>query len=205
MWIAAGQPGKAALDLDKALAMPGLEAEQRGEALLDRARAAEAQNDSQDRARQAHRGRGDASPTTPSTGTSRPRSRSAKATPRPPKSAIGQALTLAPGRPDHPVRGRPCRPFRRRRRQGARLLAARRRARPGGPIGKAARDALAMLPAPLTVKQPKPLSRRISRGRSRSSLRRAPSGTACCRPTSRNRRNPRRRARRPRNSPGWRS
>ena len=45
MWIAAGQPGKAALDLDKALAMPGLEAEQHGEALLDRARAAEAQND----------------------------------------------------------------------------------------------------------------------------------------------------------------
>ncbi len=45
MWIAAGQPGKAALALDKALALPGLMAEQRGEALLDRARAAEAQND----------------------------------------------------------------------------------------------------------------------------------------------------------------
>ncbi|HEY6048214.1 MAG TPA: hypothetical protein VIV07_04110 [Sphingomicrobium sp.] len=45
MWIAAEQPGKAAFDLDKALAGPGLEAEQRGEALLDRARAAEAQND----------------------------------------------------------------------------------------------------------------------------------------------------------------
>jgi tetratricopeptide (TPR) repeat protein len=45
MWIAAGQPGKAALALDRALAMPGLEAEQRGEALLDRARAAQAQND----------------------------------------------------------------------------------------------------------------------------------------------------------------
>lgn len=45
LWIAADQPGKAALDLDKALALPGLEAEQRGEALLDRARAAEAQND----------------------------------------------------------------------------------------------------------------------------------------------------------------
>jgi tetratricopeptide (TPR) repeat protein len=43
--IAAGQPGKAALDLDRALALPGLEAEQHGEALLDRARAAEAQND----------------------------------------------------------------------------------------------------------------------------------------------------------------
>lgn len=45
MWIAAGQPGKAALALDKALAGTGLLAEQRGLALLDRARAAEAQND----------------------------------------------------------------------------------------------------------------------------------------------------------------
>jgi tetratricopeptide (TPR) repeat protein len=45
LWIAAKQPGKAALDLDKALALPGLQAEQRGEALLDRARAAEAQDD----------------------------------------------------------------------------------------------------------------------------------------------------------------
>jgi tetratricopeptide (TPR) repeat protein len=45
LWIAANQPGRAAVDLDKALAMPGLEAEQHGEALLDRARAAEAQND----------------------------------------------------------------------------------------------------------------------------------------------------------------
>jgi tetratricopeptide (TPR) repeat protein len=45
MWIAANEAGKAAFDLDKALALPGLEAEQRGEALLDRARAAEAQND----------------------------------------------------------------------------------------------------------------------------------------------------------------
>ena len=45
MWIAAGQYGKAALDLDRALALPGLEAEQLGEALLDRARAAEALND----------------------------------------------------------------------------------------------------------------------------------------------------------------
>jgi len=45
LWIAADQPGKAALDLDRALSMKGLEAEQRGEALLDRARAAEAQDD----------------------------------------------------------------------------------------------------------------------------------------------------------------
>jgi tetratricopeptide (TPR) repeat protein len=45
LWIVAREPGKAAFDLDKALALPGLEAEQRGEALLDRARAAEAQDD----------------------------------------------------------------------------------------------------------------------------------------------------------------
>ena len=45
LWIAAGDPAKAAVALDKALALPGLVAEQRGEALLDRARAAEAQND----------------------------------------------------------------------------------------------------------------------------------------------------------------
>ena len=45
MWIAAGQSGKAALAIDRALAGKGLVAEQRGEALLDRARAAEAQGD----------------------------------------------------------------------------------------------------------------------------------------------------------------
>jgi tetratricopeptide (TPR) repeat protein len=45
MWIAAGQPGKAAVVLDRALAGKGLFAEQQGEALLDRARAAEAQGD----------------------------------------------------------------------------------------------------------------------------------------------------------------
>ena len=45
MWIAAGEPGKAALALDRALWGTGLRAEQRGEALLDRARSAEAQND----------------------------------------------------------------------------------------------------------------------------------------------------------------
>ena len=45
MWIAADQPGKAALALDRALAGTGLLADQRGLALLDRARAAEAQGD----------------------------------------------------------------------------------------------------------------------------------------------------------------
>ena len=45
MWIAAGESGKASFALDRALAGTALQAEQRGEALLDRARAAEAQND----------------------------------------------------------------------------------------------------------------------------------------------------------------
>jgi len=45
LWIEAHQPGKAAFALDRALAGQGLQAEQRGEALLDRARAAESQND----------------------------------------------------------------------------------------------------------------------------------------------------------------
>ena len=45
LWINANQPGKAAFALDRALLGSGLQAEQRGEALLDRARAAEAQND----------------------------------------------------------------------------------------------------------------------------------------------------------------
>ena len=45
LWIAANQPAKAAAALDKAIAMAGLTPEQRGEALLDRARAAEALGD----------------------------------------------------------------------------------------------------------------------------------------------------------------
>jgi tetratricopeptide (TPR) repeat protein len=45
MWIAAGEPGRAAVALDKALAGTGLQAEQHGLALLDRARVAEAQGD----------------------------------------------------------------------------------------------------------------------------------------------------------------
>jgi tetratricopeptide (TPR) repeat protein len=45
LWIAADHAEKAAAALDKALAMPGLQGVQRGEALLDRARAAEAKDE----------------------------------------------------------------------------------------------------------------------------------------------------------------
>ena len=45
LWIAAGQPAKAAATLDKAIAANKLDPVQRGLAILDRARAAEAQGD----------------------------------------------------------------------------------------------------------------------------------------------------------------
>ena len=99
LWISANQAGKAALDLDRALSMPGLEAEQRGEALLDRARAAEAQDDLQDRARQGQRSGRRRSPTIRSTGIFRPRSRSARTIREPRKSAINKALSMAPNDP----------------------------------------------------------------------------------------------------------
>lgn len=153
LWIAAGQPGKAALDLDKALALPGLEAEQRGEALLDRARAAEAQNDlktaraklteaaasiSEDpfywyfSAALAIR-EGDAAGA---------------------KAAIGKALTLAPSEPlilfeaGHVAHFAGDEPAARTYWQRAAAADA------NGAVGKSARDALAMLPAPPTVTQP---------------------------------------------------
>jgi tetratricopeptide (TPR) repeat protein len=150
LWIAAGQPGKAALDIDKALALPGLEAEQRGEALLDRARAAEAQNDLK---------------------TARARLNEARATisedpfywyfsaalairendPAVAQASIGQALKLAPSDPTVLFEAGHVAHFagddakaRFYWQQAASIDAA-------GPTGKAARDALTMLGAPGTV------------------------------------------------------
>ena len=98
LWITANQPGKAALDLDRALAMPGLEAEQRGEALLDRARAAEAQDDlktARAKANEAAASISERSLLLVFLGRARdPRKRPATA-----KAAIGKALTLAPSDP----------------------------------------------------------------------------------------------------------
>jgi tetratricopeptide (TPR) repeat protein len=151
MWLAAGQPGKAAVDLDKALAMPGLVAEQHGEALLDRARAAEAQGD---------------------LATARAKLTEAAATisddpflwyfsaalavrendPATAQSAINKALSMAPtdasilfeaGHVAHYTGDE----------VGARDYWQRASERdPHGPIGKAARDAIALLPVLLTVK-----------------------------------------------------
>jgi tetratricopeptide (TPR) repeat protein len=151
MWIAAGQPGKAALALDRALAGTSLQAEQRGEALLDRARAAEAQNDLK---------------------TARAKLNEAVATisadpfawyfsaalairegDKPTaQSAIAKALSLAPGDPTVLFEAGHVAHFvgdeaaaRGYWNQAAHFGA-------GSPIAQAAREALAMLPAAVTIK-----------------------------------------------------
>jgi tetratricopeptide (TPR) repeat protein len=151
MWLSANQPGKAALNLDKALALPGLEAEQHGEALLDRARAAEAQND----LKTARTKLTEAAATISNdpfmwyfSAALAVRENDAATA----QSAINKALSLAPtdasilfeaGHVAH-FTGDDV---------GARDYWQRAAERdPQGPIGKAAREALNMLPAPLTVK-----------------------------------------------------
>ena len=150
MWIAAGQPGKAALALDKALAGTGLRAEQRGEALLDRARAAEAQND----LKTARSKVSEASQTIAAdpflwyfSAALAVREGDAPLA----KSAINRALALAPGDPTvlfeaghvaHFAGEEPA-----ARDYWTRAIAAD----PNGPSGKAAREALSMLTVPLTV------------------------------------------------------
>lgn len=146
MWIAAGQAGKAALALDRALPGTGLRAEQRGEALLDRARAAEMQGDLKTaRARVAQAAQtisGDPFLWYFSAALAIREGDAATA-----KTAIGRALALAPGDATvlfeaghvHAFAG----DF-----DGARLYFGNAaRADPNGAIGKAAREAIALLPA----------------------------------------------------------
>jgi tetratricopeptide (TPR) repeat protein len=153
MWIAARQPGKAALALDRALAGPSLQAEQRGEALLDRARAAEAQND----LKLARAKVTEAAQTISedpflwyfSAALAVREGNEGLA-----KSAIGRALVLAPNDPTilfeagHVAHFAGDEPG--ARDYWTRALAAD----PNGPSGKAARDALAMSTVPLTVQLP---------------------------------------------------
>ena len=152
LWIAAGQPGKAAIALDKALALPGLEAEQHGEALLDRARAAEAQNDLKTaRAKLTEAAasisadpfywyfsaalfvrEGDA-----------PGAR----------MAIGRALTLAPSDPTILFEAGHVMHFAGDDVKAREYWTRAASSDADSPAGKAARDALNLLPVPITVKQ----------------------------------------------------
>ncbi|CAN5214303.1 hypothetical protein BH24PSE1_BH24PSE1_12990 [soil metagenome] len=150
MWIAAGEPGKAALALDKGLAGTGLRAEQRGEALLDRARAAEAQNDLKTARAKANEAA--------STISSDPflwyfsaalAIREGEAATA--KSSIAKALSLAPSDPVYLFEAGHVAHF------AGDLAGARSywtqasAADPTGDAGKAARGALAMLDKPATV------------------------------------------------------
>jgi tetratricopeptide (TPR) repeat protein len=152
MWLSANQPGKAAVALDRALAVPGgLEAEQHGEALLDRARAAEAQSDlttARAKLNEAAASISDDPFYWYFSAALAVRENDAATA----QSAINKALAMAPtdasilfeaGHVAH-FTGDDV---------GARSYWQRASERdPGGPIGKAARDALTLLPVPLTVK-----------------------------------------------------
>ena len=148
MWIAAGQAGKAAVALDKALSGTGLQAEQRGEALLDRARAAEAQNDlkmARSKVTEAARTiSGDPFLWYFSAALAIREGDAVTA-----KAAIGQALTLEPNDPTVLFEAGHVYHF------AGDMAAARSywtrasAADPGGKSGQAAREALAMLDKPV--------------------------------------------------------
>ena len=147
MWIAANQPGKAAMALDKALASPQLQAEQRGEALLDRARAAEAQNDLKTaRAKVA-----EATQTISedpflwyfSAALAIREGNAATA-----KSAIQRAMTLAPDDPTVLFEAGHVFHFAGEPNQARTFWNRVAQLDPNGPMGKAAREAMTMLAAP---------------------------------------------------------
>ena len=156
LWIAAGQPGKAAIDLDRALVLPGLEAEQRGEALLDRARAAEAQNDLK-----TARARLNEAATSISddpfywyfsAALAIREGDAANA-----QASIGKALTLSPSDPTILFEAGHVAHFAGDDAKARDYWQRAASGDTGGPIGKAARDALAMLAAPApAAPQPKP-------------------------------------------------
>lgn len=146
MWIAANQPGKAAVALDKALASPELQAEQRGEALLDRARAAEAQDD----LKAARTNVTEASQTIsddPFLWYFSAALAIRENNPAAAKTAIGKALSLAPNDPTILFEAGHVFHFAGEPDQARTYWNRSEQADPNGPIGKAAREAMTMLPA----------------------------------------------------------
>ena len=145
MWIAAGQAGKAALALDRALAGTALRAEQRGEALLDRARAAEMQNDLRAaRARVTQAAEtisGDPFLWYFSAALAIREGDAATA-----KAAIGRALSLAPADPTVLFEAGHVYAFAGEPDQARAYFTRARQGDPNGAIGKAAGEALALLP-----------------------------------------------------------
>ena len=150
MWIAAGQPGKAAVALDKALAGSGLLADQRGEALLDRARAAEAQGDLKTARAKVNSAAeivsGDAFLWYFSAALAIRENDPATA-----KLAIGRALTLEPNDPTVLFEAGHVHQFAGDEAKARDYWTRAAAADPKGKSGDAARRALAMMDVPLTV------------------------------------------------------
>lgn len=150
MWIAAGENGKAAIALDKALESPALVGEQRGEALLDRARVAEAQGDLKTARTKINQAMGTVAGD-PFAWYFSAALALREGQPKEAERMINEALHLAPADPvilfeaGHVAEANEDMP-------GARDYFSRAIERdPKGKIGQAARDALNMLPVPLTV------------------------------------------------------
>jgi len=154
MWIAAGQPGKAAVALDRALALPGLRAEQRGETLLDRARAAEAQDD----LRTARAKLTEAASTISADpfywyfSAALAIREGDKSTAQ---SAINRALALVPSDPTVLFEAGHVAHFVGDEAKAREYWMRAAAADPNGPVGKSAKSALALLPAPLVTKAPR--------------------------------------------------
>ena len=158
MWIAANQPGMAAMALDKALASTELQAEQRGEALLDRARAAEAQDDlktARSKVEEAKRSVAEDPFLWYFSAALAIREGDAVTA----KSAIGQALTLAPNDATILFEAGHVYHFAGDNAAARTYWSRATAADANGKAGKAARDALALLDAPPAAApkpQPKP-------------------------------------------------
>jgi len=150
MWIAAGQPGKAAVALDKALTGTGLLADQRGEALLDRARAAEAQGDLKTARAKVTAASvtigGDAFLWYFSAALAIRENDAVTA-----KAAIGRALTLEPNNSTVLFEAGHVYHFAGETEAARGYWSRASAADPGGKSGQAARDALKLLPAPTSA------------------------------------------------------
>ena len=153
MWIAANQAGKAALALDKALAGTGLQAEQRGEALLDRARAAEAQNDlktARSKVTEAARTISEDPFLWYFSAALAIRENDAATA----KAAIGKALTLEPNNPTILFEAGHVHHFAGDEAAARSYWSRAVSADPNGKSGQAAREALKLLPAPAPPAKP---------------------------------------------------
>ena len=145
-----GQPGKAALALDKALAGTGLQAEQHGLALLDRARAAEAQGDLKTARAKVNEAAKTISEDPYLWFFSAALALREEDVPTA-KSSINRALAMVPDSPEVLFEAGHVAKAAGEDAQARDYWTKAVAADPKGPAGKAAREALAMTDAPLTV------------------------------------------------------